>query len=344
MQSTECEPYLLDYRVEFHSIFTLIDPTMNTSEIRLLHLAVPRNRQGVRAAPSGQPNIKKPAAADGGPPNQRFLSNRTTTQKRSDSTPAKPDAMAQAAQGIVNATTTPAAPAPAPAIAPEQANLVTSLVATPEFWIYPLPPVAPVTFFFTVEGTTGPLVFRLRNAMDDSLLLSAKINGSSPSSALTIFTDKGPLGQGSFSNRTLHFGISAVGAINEAAAASYIDGSHLFDFVVPAIKKSGKGDVRPRMCPIPFGKTSNLMIKLQEQSKEAIQMKSRDPGKPPDFTFGGQFQESSPLNFVLFHASNAAKDICSMSVIGAGRFLLAVGYPLSPMQGFLAGIASALPV
>jgi hypothetical protein len=142
----------------------------------------------------------------------------------------------------------------------------------------------------------------------------------------------------------MHFGVDTGNGMGEAAAVSYTQGYHGFDYTLPAIKKAGKSDNRAKMFPIPFGKASNLIAKVKEQSKEAIQMKTRDPGKTPDWTFGGQFPVASPANFLLFHSSNPTKDLCTLSMIELGKFWLVVGYPLSPLQGFLAGVASALPV
>ena len=53
--SVTYEPFLTGYDVVFHEIFTLIDPGMNTSEIKPLHLAIPRNLQPRHAAPAPAP-------------------------------------------------------------------------------------------------------------------------------------------------------------------------------------------------------------------------------------------------------------------------------------------------
>lgn len=97
--SIECEPYLDDYYSSFRSIFIPIDKSLNTSEIKPLHLALPRNRQGTRAnqSPSrisGNNNInnnneiieeeirENPTTNTEKKPT-RFLTNRYTAQNES---------------------------------------------------------------------------------------------------------------------------------------------------------------------------------------------------------------------------------------------------------------------
>jgi hypothetical protein len=348
MQNIECEPYLLGHRVEFHSIFTLIDPTMNTSEIKPLHLAVPRNRQGMRMAPANQPNIKKPGAEEGGQVNQRFLSNRYLAAKRSADS-AKPQTvpatLTQPAQAIVTAATSEAR---RPLFSQENANAIAALLAVPNYWLYPLPSSAQISLIFSIEPRSSPPTFLLTNDATGQTLLSAKLNGPTRASGVAIYDDKRSIGEGIFTaaTQTLYFGADTGSGNSEASAIVFTPGpgpqARMFDFLVPAIKKPSKGETRGRMFPMPFGDTSSLAAKLKEGSKEAIQLKCRDPGVSGDFTFGGKLAKPSPFNFALYHVSNANKDLCSMTLIDGSRFSLEIGYPLSPLQGFLAALASAV--
>jgi hypothetical protein len=92
----DTEPFLADYAVSFHQVFTLIDPAMNTSEIKPIHLAVPRIRGAVRpaapqAAVSDKP--KSDESATGG----RYLQHFANPKRDVAPAPATlPNVIAQA--------------------------------------------------------------------------------------------------------------------------------------------------------------------------------------------------------------------------------------------------------
>ena len=101
------------------------------------------------------------------------------------------------------------------------------------------------------------------------------------------------------------------------------------------------------MLPIPLDESSGLVARLSQMSKEAIRLKTRIPssqGNSFDMTFDGKFKQYSLSNFILYHDSNTKKDLCSLGMISEGRYLLEIGYPLSPLQGFLAAIAASAPI
>ena len=79
-----------------------------------------------------------------------------------------------------------------------------------------------------------------------------------------------------------------------------------------------------------------------------IRMKTRVPVNSGntgwDTTFDGRLSKASVANFVLYHDSSVRKDLCIFGKLRDNEYELEVGYPLSPLQGFLAGVTAMLPL
>lgn len=362
----EYEPCLADYHVVFHEIFTLNDQSLNTSEIKPLHLSVPRNRQGVKPAPSPtQVKTTTNAQEDQSTKrNQRFLSNRYLTQKPSAMTatnppPAAPkptDIIAETAQKIVEPQKQPEPPKPQQRLGiSEGDNRVNTetLLRTEEFWVLPLSPSVTVRFIFTMDGNSGPgYVFRMMTESTHEVILSAEMKGASRNSGMSLYFEKHPVGSAKYIQGSMCFfaGVQTSRGLCEAGAALY-NGAYtsskdpkIFEFLVPALKKM---DGKSRMFPILYADVSGLWTRASQLSKEAIRMKTRIPPKSAsgdwDMTFGGRMTAPSLSNFEIYHESNERKTLCSLSLRRLNEYSLVISYPMSPLQGFLAAVAAVIP-
>ncbi|OHT07298.1 hypothetical protein TRFO_24552 [Tritrichomonas foetus] len=409
-KTIEYEPFLSDYDVVFHSIFTLIDPAINTSEIKPLHLAVPRNRQGLKVSTqksnnsaTTSPVVNKGntsqlsstntgAAANTGSdqkPQTRFLSQRylnsgKTTSNRSGNVSSETanDQMNERSSSrtqleptkITKTTANVSQPSPsqeqpqqpsrprheepnrhkAQTISSTDNNAVTEMIIkNDDFWLMPLSPSLGVRFKFLAVKSGQSYVYNLALETNDEVILSAKMNGSTISDGITLSYRGREVGKSHFTggNSAFFIGVQATSTdLNESCASIYNPSfsssaqPRVFDFLVPALKKING---RSRMFPIPFEGTSGLVTRLSQMSKEAIRLKTRIPtsqGNSFDMTFDGKFEIECLSNFILYHDSNVRKDICALGKVGEGAFTLDVGYPLSPLQGFLAAVASNIPI
>ncbi|OHS99345.1 hypothetical protein TRFO_34196 [Tritrichomonas foetus] len=405
------EPYLCDYDVVFHDIFTLIDPAMNTSEIKPLHLAVPRNTKGIKgpsASSLSQTRNENQNKGSASPSEKtsgtqsRFLSQRylTGANKAGSNNTSKPsiakevitqnvdkilpqeekpaETKTRITKEVVNVQSSPPPPQqqreqpheqerppPNPAkvtqsrssaqLAPQDNKVITDiLMRNEDYWLLPLSPSTGVRFKFIVDGNSGPgFIFKLLHEVDLTLLMEAKMNGASRSSGVHIFVNGKNVGETNYTpgNSAFYVGVDAGREERSECCAAVFNPSfssanqpRIFDFLVPGLKKiQGKS----RMFPIVFSEPSGLVTRLSQLSKEAIRLKTRVPvsqGNSFDMTFDGKFQHQSLSNFVMYHDSNTRKDLCSLGMYGDNEYYLEIGYPLSPLQGFMAAVAATIPV
>jgi hypothetical protein len=304
-ESINFEPYLSDYAVCFHQIFTLIDPTLNTSEIKPLHLTIPHIRSISRVihSKSEVPSTTPPSPI----PNE-------VTQTISKSVP----------QHLTDQTVI------------DNKILTHSLFRTIDFWLYPVNPASQVTFIFQIDSTSSALIFRLFSYPEDALLLTAKMNGPTKSEGFQLSAKDLQIGEGRLdkAGNALYCGVTTGVDRGEAGCWCYNSG----DFLIPAIKKV-KG--KARMYLIPMISSSDLLLRAERNAKEVLQMKSRDPAG--DLSFGKTFEEKALANRQLFHESNKKKTLCAFGLRNDGSYILEISYPLSLIQGFIVGVAAMIP-
>lgn len=394
--STEFEPYLDDYMSSFRNIFIPIDKSLNTSEIKPLHLALPRNRQGMRggnASPSRlsatnniseapEDGIKDRTANNSEKKPARFLTNRYLSQNESskggkDSNPKSKDSatasiynkVEEVAQKVLpnnqtdneNQNENPNPPPKQPkskassqltATTQNDKEVIDMLIRNEDYWYLPLSPSIFIRLIFAVHNVSSKYTFELLIDGEDIPLMSAEMAGQSRADGITIYIKQQEKGETHYTpgNSSLFAGVAINDQKDEACAAifnpsfSSVSQPRIFDFLVPALKKING---RSRMLPILLEESSGLVSRLSQMSKEAIRLKTRIPasqGNSFDMTFDGKFQQSSLSNFILYHDSNTRKDLCSLGMISEDRFLLVIGYPLSPLQGFLAAISASAPI
>jgi hypothetical protein len=328
---TECEPYLADYAVSFHQVFTLIDPAMNTSEIKPLHLSVPRTRGSIRPPPSTNPPPEKLKPEE--PTSGRFLQHFANAKRDTPSTsPNRPNVLAQA---LVKPPSRP----PPSSESTDSKIQTDSLLKNEDFWLFALSPSFVLRFQFKVDSASTPWVFRMFSDPDSQLLMTATMNGSARTSGIRISARDREIGEGKWDKAAGAFfaGVSLGSDRGEACSAIYNNKS--FVFVIPAIKKI---EGKPRMCQIAMGETSELCTLANRNAKEAIRLKNREP-PGGDLTFEGKFEQATPANFQLFHDSNAKRNLCCFGMNNQGEYILEVSYPLSPVQGFLAAVSATMP-
>lgn len=400
-KSIECEPFLDDYMAAFHSIFIPLDKSMSTSEIKPLHLSLPRNRQGVRNSNASNAGAQSPTAPrisnptnnevndEGNNKNSsekksstRFLSNHylesSKSGKNSRQSTKDPSSSYKGINEIAqktlpknqpNANENDASDVQAPnqeipSRPPRQKQLMATtqndreviemLMRNDDYWFSPLSLSGSIRLIFIVSFVSSKYSFDLFIDGDESPLMQAEMLGQSRADGIKIMINGQQIGETHYTpgNSSLFAGVSVSSEQqNEACAAIYnpsfssASQPRIFDFLVPALKKiNGKS----RMLPIPLDESSGLVARLSQMSKEAIRLKTRIPsmqGNSFDMTFDGKFQQASLSNFILYHDSNTRKDICSLGMISSsGHYLLEIGYPLSPIQGFLAAVSASAPL
>jgi hypothetical protein len=306
-----CEPYLSDYAVCFHQVFTLIDPSMNTSEIKPLHLAVPRMRASARPSPAPKPD--DPSATVGRP-------TQPPANGRPSVAPVLPNVIAQTLGK-------PSKPPP-----------VDEPTTLDESWLFPLGQSTTTRFVVAIDNSTRSWIFKLLSESDGQILLTATMNGRNRSVGvhLTAGPQDRPIGEGRFDSAENAFYCGAALGADRGEAGSWVYGTK--EFVTPAIRKiEGKG----RMCLIPMLETSNLFARAAQNAKEAIKFKSVDTEDDP--TCNGKFERPSPSNGQLFHDSSPKKILCSFGAKADGNWMLEVTYPFSPLQGFIVAVATTIP-
>jgi hypothetical protein len=202
-------------------------------------------------------------------------------------------------------------------------------------WLFPAPPAAALHFLFQIESGSGPWRFSLLSDRGGEALLGAAMNGAGRKSGLRISAQKREVGEGTWDGSAFSCAV-AIGTERGVACCAVYSG-RLFDLIIPAIKKV---DGRSRMMQITGGQEAGLAERASKGAKEAIRLKARESS---DLTFGGAFERAAPGNFQLVHDSNPKKVLCALGLKSSGAYALEVAYPLSPVQGFLAGIAATMP-
>lgn len=329
-QSVDCEPYLSDYAVCFHQVFTLIDPAMNTSEIKPLHLSVPRTRGAVRPTSTTSPNIATTTKPDDATSGVRHLQHTANSKASSPST--LPNIMAQVLTKPLKSNS------PDELSQLDNKAITDSLLKVDEFWLYPLAASTTIRFIISIDTTARAWIFRMLAESDGQLLLTAAMNGRARAVGVHITQGERdlPIGEGKFDQAAnALFGGVAIGT-ERGEAGCWMYGAK--EFLIPAIKKfEGKA----RMCLIPMMEASELCARAGKNAKEVIKLKCVDPGD--DRTFLGKFEQPSPSNCQLFHESNPKKMLCSFGACSNKNWILEVTYPLSPLQGFIVAVAATIP-
>ena len=379
--SIDLDPCLEDVYVKFHTDFTLIDLGMNTSEIKPLHLAIPKIHQQSKS-PKASPSVETK------PQGKRVLNQKLFTKPdKSGETNLASSIVAQAGirvQGSnVESNSVMGQTLGALGAHPKENNnsnnnannnnnnandtqqnqdLVTlsiqngiSLTDMDDFWFYPLPSQKNVRYSFIVDASHSVgLVFHLVPVGLDKKVLTAVMEGPTREHPIKIYAENSLIGESRYTpnNTSISFGITRQQPETEACAILFNQSfsspsqPRVFDFLIPALKKI---EGRSRMFPIPFGVTSGLIAKLTEMRREAIRLRSRVPQNKKgnasqyDMCFNNLFPQSSLTNFILYHEQSPQKNICEFGMDDDGIFSLQISYPMSPIQGFLAGVAASMP-
>ena len=342
------EPFLLNKCIIFDGMFTIIDPAYSTSEIKPIMLSVPKQYKNMHQglAKVSQPPVKLPAESK---PKSRLLSSsiRKTVQPTSsnEQPPTQPEPPKQ--QSPRNS-----ARQSAPKDAPKQPSPRAQIKVNPElekfvesdkeFWGQPLPSKILAEFLIDMNKSKTVMKFTM---ILKSPVLEAVMNGLKASDELSIRgSDRYSIGSFYDSDKNALVGLMTdknSGKTTEICAAKYNDDGS-FDLLIPALKKdknTGKG----YMFPIEFpGKNSAIVSKFESKLKEVIRLTSRTKSMDKvDYTFNGKFPSPDKANFVIYHESNANKDICACGkAAGTNSFNLTVSYPMNTIQALFAVVAS----
>lgn len=332
-QELKFEPYLDDDRITFHSLFTLMDPGFNTSEINPIMLSIPKSlRSKSKLSPKSPTNLNE--AVEKG----RLLTastlkgqNKSTTienQNTENDTNKEKD---QNTQHII--------------LDPVIQRFVEG---DRLFWMNPVPAKRVGCYHILIERAKNNLSFQLFFDKEKPCIMSATFDNAAIANTLSVsINDSSDFTINSSydtSNDTYFVSLCENGKEPiELCAANFVK-PHIFDFYIPALKKN-KQTGTSFMFPVPFDPSqSTLLKKHKEKSQESIKLLSRLNDDPDmDTSFAGRFINKLPCNFILYHQSNRSKDIISFGQADeTGYYLLNISYPMSTIQGFIAAIVSHL--
>lgn len=209
-----------------------------------------------------------------------------------------------------------------------------------EFWIKPLKSTEKEHFVFCANGddfmyiskdTNEILLHANRTSTGFDITNGgskvAEVKQHSPSSLFLITTAEQPV------NRE----ISAL-TFNDSFTQD--DQPRLFDIYIPALKKNDGVHI---IWKIDIGETSGLITRVEHKQKEAITMTTRVPpntGNMFDLTFEGLFQVQDKHNYVVYHQSQPKRAVATLGCTQKNLFNASVTYPMCPLQGFFACIAT----
>ena len=222
------EPFLQHKLVAFNGFFTLNDPAMNTSEIKPIHLSIPKNCPGVvkNLSPRVQPNMQdmttiRPAGARLlstaalARTAQRARENAADTSPRAEPTPSRsprPEAPPS------RSPRTEAAPSRSPreetpkksqraeetpkkdqgtTVGPQigSSEDMKHFFAKPDVVVLPFAPNLGGRFAFNVSVVKGKTVFGLKGGDGKKVMLWASMDGSSIRKKITVHAGDAIVGQ-----------------------------------------------------------------------------------------------------------------------------------------------------
>lgn len=347
-RSTPFEPFLAHKAVAFNKYFTLIDTALNTSEIRPIHLSIPKN---CAAATKNLAQVSQPTIQEKTPQprstQSRILSNaqlartaKAAKERRhegqastTDSAPASPSK----AQAI---------PRPAPPIGPVVGNNNEMLARLQEEdWMRPFASGNGGRFIFTVGHKNNASTFTLKTDDGKKVLLWASLFGSFRTDSIEIHTADRLIAQTYYHQDTGSVSCNFLenNKMYEVGCITNLTDGHPrnYNFIIPALKKK----TETRAVPVETdGSSSILYQKLAHKDKEAIKLSAKIPEKKGDASFGGILASNSPTNFIIYHESNPKKAICTCDHMGGSTFTLCAGYPMLFIQAFFAAIMAAIPM
>ena len=221
-------------------------------------------------------------------------------------------------------------------------------------YLLPCLPNQYINMQFKIEKTDLKTIFKLimPSNIDSEQRLRVELDGKSRQGELHIIYNGKDVGEFTYnaSNKVFSVGLMNFQPPLEACAVLYNPSfaqsnfPRIFDLIIPALKKVNG---RNQMYKIQYSEQSQLIQCVSRMAKESIRLKCRIPsnkGNEFDMTFAGKFNVNSPMNFILYHDSSPKRDICTFQAVDNSTYNVVVGYPLSPIQAFFAGVASCIPV
>lgn len=262
------EPFLKSKRVEFHSIFTIFDPALSNSEIKPVHLGIPRNRNGQKAViKPTTPLVDNPSSRS---PPKRLLGKTVT--------PSKPKAeekveITPPRQRVVVTDTKPKIRRNYISNIGQYELIQEYINSTPDYWTLPLPPSLSLRYEFRVAREKKSEIFTITLEKDRQVLLTGVKQSGKIDQPIQVFFDGEEAvitqyeADSSGSCIFGGFNDNEIVALNLNPTLMSNSSPRNFDIIVPALKKSnGKG----RLIAIPIGEASELRKKAATSSKEAM--------------------------------------------------------------------------
>ena len=311
------EPFLTHKVVAFNGFFTMNDPAMNTSEIKPIHLSIPKNCPGVvkNLSPRGQPTVQDMTIVR--PANTRLLSSaalaRTVQRPGKDAAPERRESTSPRSEQDSSRSPRPEqgssrsprpeppqskSPRPEPpaskpsksdskgaTVGPNigSAEDMKNFMAKPDMVVLPFTPNLGGRFAFSVSVVKGKTVYAMKSE-GRKVVLWASID-SSILKGFSVHSSNSVVGRTSYDeeNAVLYCGhVRDDGSSMQEVVAfqfnkSFIKKTKVRSFDI-IIPVLKKIDGQGRMIPMNFEDSkSTLKEKLKRKSKEAILLKGRLP-------------------------------------------------------------------
>ena len=362
--STLKEPFLDDQRIVFRPSFFLFDLSINTSEIQYFHLNIPKNTiTKLTDAPIQQttPSVAPLPSESERPkgklldtsvlqPKEKMVAKISRHQDQGDQQqkPAIPRRKMEQQQKQVEEQEPPPKPEQPPQ-KPRRQQKHSSLPnfqetnsprSLEEFWVKPLKSTEKDQFIFCANGDD---YLYITNDTNEILLHAVRtntgfdiINGGDKVAEVKQHNDNS-LFLVTTAEKPVNREISAV-KFNQSFTQE--DQPRLFDIYIPALKKHEGEHI---IWKIDVGETSGLIARVEQKQKEAITMTTRVPpntGNSFDLTFEGIFKVPDRHNFVVYHQSQPKRHVATLGCVQPNLYHAYVTYPMCPLQGFFACIAS----
>lgn len=233
--NVEIEPFLLNEHITFHTNFSLIDLAMNTSEIKPLHLSVPKNRIQPKTTAGTEKRNLESTGQDQNYPNKdqshsKHLSNitgKSIEEEQNGFAGKYTKTFLQIAKSVISSDTPTSSQQSAspkdshPLESPTPRNLHHShahssnqddvpsqsligiaiqngkhLSQEQDFWLYPLAPSYTVRYSFIIDSSPQVgLAFHMTPDGGKEKLLTAVMNGSTRENNFKVFSGNEFLGE-----------------------------------------------------------------------------------------------------------------------------------------------------
>lgn len=371
------EPFLEDLRVIFQRTFIPSDPTFNTSEVQIFHCRIPKSKlvsqslnpaepsvvpsptetykaksrlidnnslqpskiiqEKLNQTPETTSNTRSPPVSQNPQPEQEKKSAELAPQRRRklEVTPTiekSPEKPPPPENPPANNTPVKQQPSMTDNMLIDFRETITPK-AMQDFWTIPLKNQEVTHFIFYrkdnefgyVDSKTKELQIRAIKRHNNAIIMlgGEKVAEVRQQEDDTFFV---------YTTETKPYQEMCAMKLNNSYAKE--GGPKLFELYIPALKKRPEGQ---RFVYIEGGETSGLVVRVEQQAREAIVLKTRVPqnqGSNFDLSFDELFRRADQHNFIIYHDSSPRRIVASLGCVNENLYKGTATYPLCPLQIF----------